>query len=160
MRQFTLILAVLFSYFSATATNPTENPFSSGQSEIQQALAPISSLNDIINNQGLTFEQLALLKADEVTSLGLSASASEEGILDADGAPLNIPGFVWGFCLGLIGMLIVYLAMDEGSNRKEQVMNALWGCIAGVVLWSILSFAGLFKFGDVQIVSDFVHNMA
>lgn len=49
----------------------------------------------------------------------------------ADEPPLGIPGFVWGFCFGLIGLVIVYVAMEKGSAREKEAKNAMYGCLAG-----------------------------
>jgi len=37
-------------------------------------------------------------------------------------------------------MLVIYLTMDEGSARKEQVMNALWGCVISQAIWLVVWF--------------------
>jgi len=44
--------------------------------------------------------------------------------------PLGIPSFVWGFCLGLPGVLVVYLVADED---KEETKKAFYGCLASTV---------------------------
>jgi hypothetical protein len=31
-------------------------------------------------------------------------------------------------------MLVVYLTMDEGADRKREVKSALYGCIAGTLI--------------------------
>ncbi len=40
--------------------------------------------------------------------------------------PANIPAFWWGFCLGWVGLIVVYVVTD---NDKDQVKKALKGCI-------------------------------
>jgi len=63
--------------------------------------------------------------------------------------PLGIPSFLWGFILGVIGILIVYLITENGDETKK----ALWGCLAFTVLWVVLYFV-LFAsmFGAVSTI--------
>ncbi len=48
--------------------------------------------------------------------------------------PLGIPSFIWGFCLGVVGILIVYLTTED----TEEAKKALLGCVIANALWLIL----------------------
>ncbi|RFS16320.1 hypothetical protein [Emticicia sp. C21] len=45
-----------------------------------------------------------------------------------------VGGFWWGCCLGIVGLGLVYFITD---NDKDQVRQALWGCIIATILWSV-----------------------
>ena len=51
-----------------------------------------------------------------------------------DERPLGIGGFVWGFCLGAIGILIVYLAIDDPELKRREGRNAIYGCLVSSLL--------------------------
>jgi Na+/proline symporter len=58
--------------------------------------------------------------------------------------PANIPAFWWGFCLGWVGLIVVYVVTD---NDKDQVKKALKGCIIsgliGVAIWVVTLVVGV-----------------
>ena len=132
-KLFTL-LVFCFVAFNMNATNPINSE--DGVSTITMETADIQAIETIIEAEGLTYNELAAKYPELVDNANISSAASEEGIFDtSDELPLGIGGFWWGFVLGLVGVLIVYLSLDEGSTRKDQVKNALYGCIASVLLW-------------------------
>jgi len=148
MNKITFLFCFLVSSV-LLATNPlknsTTNPgdllkkFDDSSTEINTQLNDLHKVNDVVVKEGMNYDALATSHADLVESTGLSAHSS--GILDSHpDSPLGIGGFWWGFVLGWVGMLIVYLSMDEGNGRKEQVKNALYGCLTWVVIWVLLIF--------------------
>ena len=133
----TLIFGACLSLSATTSTNPGK--LKANKAVIEQQLSDLDQIEKIIAEEGLTYDQLAAKYPSLVEKVNLSPSSSEDGIFEnASGTPLGIPGFWWGFCLGWVGMLIVYLTMDEGSSRKEQVMNALWGCLIAYALFFVV----------------------
>ena len=142
--KFLTVLMLCFSSLMISANNNPEVKINNedGTSLIKTEIADILAIEKIIEQEGLTYEELTLKYPNLVASANISASADDEGIFDNDsGTPLGIPGFWWGFCLGWVGILVVYLTMDEGSSRKDQVMNSLWGCIIGAVVFTVAYFA-------------------
>jgi hypothetical protein len=141
MKRILLFVLLIFGV-SLFATNSNPSKMKANKAVIEQQLADLDKIEKIIAEEGLTYSELATKYPQLVSNVNLSPASSEDGIFEgASGTPLGIPGFWWGFCLGWVGMLIVYLTMDEGSTRKEQVMNALWGCIIAYVL-----FFGIYVF--------------
>jgi hypothetical protein len=138
---FTTILLLSYTLLSAITTiDPVTGPkviFEEQSSSIDQEMSDLNDLNQLIIDNNYTFDELQLNHAESVNAVNLSAE--EEGILDSHpDSPLGIGGFWWGFVLGWVGMLIVYLSMDEGEGRKEQVKNALIGCLIAVAFWTVL----------------------
>jgi hypothetical protein len=152
MKTQNLIFSVLF-YLTANfvlASNPT-NPnelIKDSKNEILLELLELNKLDQYIGNDydllKLTQEQPEMVK-----NVGLS-SEFEFDTAGSDNPPLGIPGFIWGFCLGLIGMLVVYLAMSEGPDRKKQVNQALYGCLTWTLLYLLLILSGVIKVASVE----------
>lgn len=75
----------------------------------------INSLNNDYRNEGL----------NDLNVLSVLGSVMEP--------PLGIPSFVWGCCLGVPGVAIVYFVSED----KDETMKALWGCIAMTAISTI-----------------------
>lgn len=150
----TMAVLAMFSLIAFANSNPIKPSEKMNQTKqaVTDQLFKLQEIDRIIDAENLTYEQLAekypdLLEATPVTP------TIEEGVFDkAADSPLGIPGFWWGFCLGWVGMLIIYLSMDEGQDRKDQVKNALIGCIIGSVIGLgiyFLAVGSLLWWGDV-----------
>lgn len=148
LRTILLLISVLIAT-SSFAINPVKDKtknkneaiLSEGVSEIDAQLEDLMKLERVVAESQLDYNEIQSLHPELIASTNVSATANE-GLLDgAADVPLGIPGFWWGFCLGVTGMLVVYLIMDDGSDRKEQVKNALYGCVistaVGVLIWVV-----------------------
>jgi hypothetical protein len=146
---FTLSIMSFFSGY-IIANNP-ENPadkIKDSKSEIQSELSELDNVDQFIGNE-FDFNRLSSEQPEMVKSVKLSSDMTFAAA-GGERPPLGIPGFLWGFCLGLIGMLIVYLAMSEGPDRKKQVTNALYGCLAWTALYLILILTGAIKVASAE----------
>ncbi len=94
-------------------------------------------------------KELAILNAADAYLTSHQATVAElrnKGILPDDVAltwspddatpPLGIPSVVWGFCFGILGVLLVYVMTDQS---KEETKKAFYGCVAGAIFWVILN---------------------
>jgi hypothetical protein len=85
-------------------------------------------------NQGITLTDVQSMNSALTTNVLTAEESpfSQESILRRRGgdAPLGIPSFVWGLCLGVPGIAIVYFVSDD----KDETMKALWGCVASGVV--------------------------
>lgn len=135
-----LTLLAIFFCGALLGINPTPNSelldkFNS--ESIDTELTELQEVNELVISNNYDFDALNANHADIVSESNLSSKAA--GIFEGHpDNPLGIPGFWWGFCLGWVGMLIMYLTMDEGAARKEQVKNALYGCLSWAVIWVLL----------------------
>ncbi len=104
---------------------------------LEDEFKSLEQLEDKIKAENLTFDQL-----DETTIDQLALKEDVKGALvavaGADDLPLGIPGFWWGFCLGLIGILLVYILMEDSPDRKEETKKALIGALIWVGIWILL----------------------
>jgi hypothetical protein len=149
-KLFTLLLLMTFSFASMAInpvkdTNPTKpstkEAIETGKQAIDNELEALMAIEKVVREEKIDYTELQTKHAELAKSATLSP-AVDDGILDGSpDSPLGIPGFWWGFCLGWVGLVIIYVSMDEGADRKEQVKNGLYGCVAWVVIWSVMWFA-------------------
>lgn len=83
-------------------------------------------------NQGVTLDELKKQKPSMVKGLNLSNSNSSILGSILPEPPLGgIPSFIWGLCLGPLGILLVYIITES----KDETMKALWGGISWLSLF-------------------------
>lgn len=151
MKQLLSILFafVAFNLFATTPENvaPEGNVFNDNLSAMEQEFSGINALEQEVTNRQVTYSDLA----SENSSLINAVEANQDlgaSLLGAKGddAALGIPGFWWGCVLGLLGVLVVYLVVDDRA-KKEQTKKALIGCLVGgaiYVLLYLILVAGVF----------------
>ena len=181
MKRYLLFSLMMFtSLFVFASGDPQKlaNKFTQKQTEINDQMFKIQEIDRILKDENLTYQQLAEKYPDLVNSTNLAPTV-DDGIFDkAADSPLGIPGFWWGFCLagaglfipgiwwgfslGIAGILIVYLSMDEGEERKEQVKNALIGCLvaSGIGIIITLLILGVLFAGTVDATNITPFNIA
>lgn len=141
---FTLVFFALVSsalWASSPASTPA-NPFQDDLSRLDQEFAGMSALEQVVNDRNATYSDLATeqntllnsVTADNDIASSLLGSAAPSG-----DRLLGIPGFWWGFCLGILGIILVYVAVD-GEARKSEGKKAIIGCAIWSVLWIVLWF--------------------
>lgn len=142
---FTSVLLLTFTLLSAVTTiDPVTGPkdiFKEQSTSIDDEMSDLNELNQLIIENNYDYDELQLNHAESVDDINLSSEV--DGLFDSHpDSPLGIGGFWWGCVLGWVGMLIVYLSMDEGEDRKDQVKKALYGCLiataVGVLLWVVV----------------------
>jgi hypothetical protein len=128
------VLLVSFASFSTFANDA--DLFNLDYNAVQAEFTELNQLGDMITaNTDLTYSTLKLTNGNLVTSLRLVA----EGALPADGTSgpvLGISSFLWGCCLGVPGLIVVYLVSDRD---KVETKKALWGCIISTGISAIVS---------------------
>ncbi len=144
MRYFLFLMMAVFST-SLIAENVKSEAVSPDQISqvldadrvaIDQEFQSLDALEQRIKSENLIFSDL-----DAETIAGLSLKEDVHGSLlavaGADELPLGIPGFWWGFCLSWIGILLVYLLMEDSPDRKDQVKKAVIGALVGIGVWIV-----------------------
>jgi len=107
--------------------------FQINDDKISDELSSLTLVEEYVNaNQGVTYTDLK--NSGNILSKILSPELSTpSGIGYAFESPLGIPSFIWGFCLGIPGIVIVYLVSDED---KDETKKALFGCLAGSLAYT------------------------
>ena len=138
-----LMVGFLSTTLHAEDTKPTASAdqiskvLMDDKSSLEQDFESLNALEAKIKAENLTFKDL---DASTVSSLSLKedVQGSLVAVAGADDLPLGIPGFWWGFCLGLVGILLVYILMEDSPDRKEETKKALIGALIWVGIWIIL----------------------
>ncbi|MCB0684917.1 MAG: hypothetical protein KDC53_00290 [Saprospiraceae bacterium] len=105
---------------------------------IDQEFQALDALEQRVKAENLTYKDLDQ-ETVQALSLKSDVSSSLLAVAGADDLPLGIPGFWWGFCLSWVGILLVYLLLEDSPDRKEQTKKALIGALVGlgvyIVFW-------------------------
>jgi len=140
-KLFTLVFFALLSgaLFAASPSAAPVNPFQDDLSRLDNAFAGMTELEQLVEASNATYTALA----SENNSLLNNVSSDNDiatsllGSVAPDGDRLlGIPGFWWGFCLGILGVILVYVAV-EGDARKTEGKKAIIGCAIFTVIYVI-----------------------
>ena len=140
---FILMVGLMTTTLSAEETKLVLSPdqisqvLSEDKSSLDQDFKSLDALEQRIKSQNLTFKDLDD-QTVQVLSLKEDVQGSLVAVAGADDLPLGIPGFWWGFCLGLVGILLVYILMEDSPERKEETKKALIGALIWVGVWIVL----------------------
>jgi hypothetical protein len=157
MKKLLLALLVLTTLSAGMAsTTPTQDIFVDDLRQIDQQFADLHSVEQFVTTHQLTYDELVTTELSLASTLKtnqdlgsslLGANAPEERLLD-------IPGFLWGFCLGLIGAVLVYVAIEDPVAKKREGKQAITGCLVRSLLGTVLYIAYiLVVFGSFAALS-------
>lgn len=143
LKSFSVFLALLmfsfqtFAYSSKTSASVTKSEIQSvtefDDSEIYAAFADVSDLDQYLTqNDNKTYTEVS--QENGTLLNGISSSTSLPFSASTDELVLGIPSFLWGCVFGWVGLLVVYLVLEN----KEQTKKALYGCIASTVVSVVL----------------------
>jgi len=152
------IISTLFiSLFSASIifavvpkTPPSGTPINKATflkddlSQIDNEFEDLQLLEDLVLETDATASKLKAADNDLIYFLDEDASIENSILAMAapdDERPLGIGGFIWGFCLGLVGVIVVYVAIDDPELKKKEGRNAIFGCIVSTLIGGIIQFA-------------------
>ena len=137
------LFALLSNAIWAASPNTTPvNPFQDDLSRLDQAFEGMSELEQVVESRNATYATLAAENhplLQEIISDTDVAGTLIGAVAPSGDKLLGIGGFWWGFCLGLIGIILVYTAI-EGDARKEQGRKSMLGCLVGTIFWSVLYY--------------------
>lgn len=95
--------------------------------------AEMQELNDlesfVSNNAGVTYTDM--LMGGNSLLVNIENPLSPISNMSIAEGPLGIPSILWGCCLGLIGVLIVYIVSNED---KHELKMSLVGCLIGTAV--------------------------
>lgn len=138
-KLFTLAFFAVLStaLWAASHNTAPANPFQDDLSRLDKDFAGMTQLEQLVEERQATYTQLASennallnnVSSDNDIASSLLGSAAPDG-----DRLLGIPGFWWGFCLGVLGIILVYVAV-EGDARKSEGKKAMIGCAVWSVIW-------------------------
>lgn len=152
LAMFALIGGALWA---SSPNNTPANPFQDDLSRLENEFAGMTELEQLVEERNATYSELATENntlLNNVTSDN-DISSSLLGSVAPDGERLlGIPGFWWGFCLGLLGIILVYVAV-EGDAKKREGKKAIIGCAIWTVIWLVL-YLGFFAASGWFVASN------
>jgi hypothetical protein len=130
-----------FAYSSRTSTSITKSEIQSvtefDESEIYDAFAEVSDLDQYLaQNNDKTYTEISQENASLVSSVSsttiLPYSASSDELV------LGIPSFFWGCVFGWVGLLVVYLVLEDKVQTKKALTGCIVGTLVGVVFYVVV----------------------
>ena len=117
------------------APSASSDPFVLDEDQVYQATERLTALEQhLLQNPGTTLSDLKATESEWIQGINLDSSGNLGAMNTMNGGPLGIPSFLWGFCLGVIGMLIVYLVTED----KGELKKSLWGFLAAIAVWTLV----------------------
>ncbi len=127
------LLGITFSGFAAT-TAPADLEYK--EQTIDDEFGKIEKLEEYLAaHPEATLETIKKTNPELLKGFDL-IETTETNFSSTKEMPI-VGGFWWGCCLGIVGLGLVYIITD---NDKDQVRQALWGCIIATLLWGIGGF--------------------
>ena len=127
MKLNTLLILLIFT-FNAYAENPFEKINTDKEFERLNKLESIVNHNPNFTVDSVIKEQPQLLKELGIEKDTKSSVSNAEDPMN----PAGFPAFWWGFCLGVWGIIIVYLITD---NDKSAINKTVKGCITASAIY-------------------------
>ncbi|MBC7776997.1 MAG: hypothetical protein H7246_16315 [Phycisphaerae bacterium] len=136
---FTLAFFALLggALWAASPSTTLANPFQDDLSRLDNEFAGMTQLEQLVEANHATYSQLASENnalLNNVTNDNDIASSLLGSVAPDGDRLLGIPGFWWGFCLGILGIILVYVAV-EGDAKKTEGKKAIIGCAVWSVIW-------------------------
>lgn len=129
MKMKSLLLAITFvaGMFAAKAENASL--FQYDRNAVNNEMTQLNKVESYVNaHEGVTLNQLKSENNSIVQDVNLNSNA---GFASTASGPAGIPSFVWGFCLSWVGILIVYLVVQDSEETKK----ALYGCLVSAAIY-------------------------
>jgi hypothetical protein len=126
-----LLLVVLGLSASTTPGNPSTGLFRDDLKSFEQDFTALNQLEQTVQATGKDYNQLKSENNQALNALNFNGDVSNAllGSSGGDERLAGIPGFLWGFCLGWVGILLVYLLIEDDASKKSQGRKAIVGCI-------------------------------
>lgn len=103
--------------------------FSYNQEAVELEMADLTSLeNFVLANPGVRLSDMIASENELVTDMAHSCAFYGFDLMN-DKA-LGIGGFLWGCCLGPLGVLVVWLVADDPAETKKSI----FGCIVNTLI--------------------------
>lgn len=117
---------------------PKHPTFHDDLSTLDCEMSKLTELERLVNDTHVTHSQL--LEAGNPLAQHVLQDGDIAGSLFGSSAPeherlMDIPGFLWGFCCSVVGMFLVYIAIEDPEAKKKEGTQAIIGCAVGSVLW-------------------------
>ena len=131
-----LLIVCLLAFISLRSSAGSSDLFSIDEDQIKSEMSELNQLEQFIEqNEGVTFTTLQS-ENNELIANVTNDYALVSSSLNPNNPMGTVPAFLWGFCLGPIGVIIAYF-IDED--------NLLWSLVGCLVSSSIAGGGWLFR---------------
>ena len=115
--------------FIASVQADSKSIFSLDVEHVYTEMAELTQLENYLHGNEATLSSLVEQNHFLVSNLktGNYGWHSMVGLAEP---PLGISSFLWGFCLGLPGLAVVYFITEDSAETRK----ALWGCVTSGIL--------------------------
>ncbi|MCK5821514.1 MAG: hypothetical protein KAH17_06495 [Bacteroidales bacterium] len=125
----TILLASLALLIAGSSMAGQAGLFSYNQEAIELEMSDLTSLEDfVLDNPGVSLSDM-IASENELVS-GMTHSSAFYGFDLMNDKALGIGGFLWGCCLGPVGVLVVWLVADDPAETKRSII----GCIVNALI--------------------------
>lgn len=132
MKRLLILGALIFGLASASYSE-NRDLFSINEDQIFTEMSDLIELENYLATNMTSLSDL--ISSNNVLVANISTSSTGlMSIANFGEPPLGIPSFLWGFCLGVPGLAIVYFVAEDKAETKK----ALWGCIVGTAISTIV----------------------
>jgi hypothetical protein len=128
MRKWIYFFAVIMLLIGS-AQAESKSMFDINVDHVYAEMADLNQLENYLNSNDATLSSLVEQNHYLVSNMRTNAYGLHS-MVAMDGPPLGISSFLWGFCLGLPGLAVVYFVTEDSAETRK----ALWGCITSGVL--------------------------
>jgi hypothetical protein len=130
-RIFLLLLSISLSVIAFS--NDLSKVFEIDEDRLATELSALSLVEEVVKRNSYT--RTDLFSAENPIALNAlqPTYGIESVLLSDDGTPLGIPSFFWGFCFGILGILLVYIITEDQSEARKAVNGcAVMGLLYGL----------------------------
>jgi hypothetical protein len=137
MMKFSSLTLIFMTFSILSFAEVFEDVFSIDRAEVEERFTNLSEIEEVVKQESLDVHSLEVSHPTLLSNptFKLSTGFSVMGALAMmDDPPLGIPSFLWGMCLGLPGLAVVYFVTEDDEETKK----ALWGCLVSVAVYGVL----------------------
>jgi hypothetical protein len=146
--QIATISLIFISFHSKVNATSLSEAFSYNSQAIELEFASVKPLESFIENNfekaDFSFVKLnnGIILSNVENTLNLNPNLPNAG---GDYPILGIPSFVWGFCLGVIGIVAVAVIGNDlpKDEKQAQVKKSAVGCLVGWGIGAVVYFVVL-----------------
>jgi hypothetical protein len=137
MTKLSLLIAFVLTFSTLAFADISEDVFTINKAEVEERFINLKEIEHVVVTENLDVSALEASHPSLISTPTFKLSKNfsiMSALATMDDPPLGIPSFLWGMCLGLPGLAVVYFITEDSDETKK----ALWGCIASIAVYTVL----------------------
>ncbi len=138
--RYTLTVSFLLTIVLSAFGTPTDKTklFEYDKQKVQQKFKSVTQLEaEVKAHPNTSIKEIKQQKPGLVKAANLKNNVNASTIMADEDPPAGIPSIVWGLCLGVWGILIVWLVTES----SEETKNAAIGCVISGAAYALFYIA-------------------